>query len=97
MRSTVRLITTTTAYAATVLTNMEFAAQALWPGLDVRFVSVSDQWAQMSIAGPQARAILARIVEDDLSNAAFPPLAARPVTLRDFPPVDFPTIHTTEA
>jgi sarcosine oxidase subunit alpha len=36
----------------------------------------------MSIAGPKARIILQRVVEDDLSDAAFPFLAAREVTLK---------------
>ncbi|MCJ8150648.1 sarcosine oxidase subunit alpha family protein [Shinella sedimenti] len=76
------LITTTTAMAAGVLSHMEFAAQVLWPQLRVRLLSVSDQWAQMSIAGPKARVILQSIVEDDLSHAAFPFLAAREVRLK---------------
>src|SRR4051812_1328079 len=76
------VMTTTTAYAAEVMTHMEFCAQTFWPELDVRFVSVSDQWAQMSLAGPKSRIIMSRIVEDDISDAAFPFLAARPVTLR---------------
>ncbi|SIQ33272.1 sarcosine oxidase subunit alpha [Rhizobium sp. RU20A] len=76
------LVTTTTALAAGVLSHMEYAAQVLWPDLDVRFVSVSDQWAQMSIAGPKARAVLAQFVEADLSDTAFPALAAGAVTLK---------------
>ncbi|MGB3875526.1 MAG: sarcosine oxidase subunit alpha family protein [Shinella zoogloeoides] len=76
------LITTTTAMAGGVLTHMEFAAQVLWPELRVRFLSVSDQWAQMSIAGPKARTILQALVEDDISSAAFPFLAAREVRLK---------------
>jgi sarcosine oxidase subunit alpha len=64
------------------MTHMEFCAQTLWPDLDVRFVSSSDQWAQMSIAGPKARLVLEQVVEDDISNAAFPFLAAAPVTLK---------------
>ncbi|UDF28404.1 UNVERIFIED_ORG: sarcosine oxidase subunit alpha family protein [Roseateles sp. XES5] len=76
------LLTTTTAMAAGVLSHMEFAAQVLWPELRVRFLSVSDQWAQMSIAGPKARAILQAVVEDDLADAAFPFLAARDVRLK---------------
>jgi heterotetrameric sarcosine oxidase alpha subunit len=76
------LVTTTTAMASGVLSHMEFAAQVLWPDLKVRFLSVSDQWAQMSIAGPKARAILQAVIEDDLSNAAFPFLAAREVRLK---------------
>ncbi len=76
------ILTTTTAYATEVMAHLEFASQTLWPDLDVRFTSVSDQWAQMSLAGPKARAIMSRIVEDDISDAAFPFLAARTVTLR---------------
>ena len=75
-------MTTTTALAAGVLTHLEFCAQALWPELDVRLASATDQWAQLAVAGPKARATLAKIVEDDLSNDAFPYLAARAVTLK---------------
>jgi sarcosine oxidase subunit alpha len=76
------VVTTTTAYAAEVLTHMEFCAQTLWPNLDVRFVSSSDQWAQMSVVGPKARQVLQQLVEDDISNEAFPFLAAKPVALK---------------
>ncbi len=76
------VMTTTTAYAGEVMSHLEFAAQTFWPELDVRFVSSTDQWAQMSLAGPKSRAIMSRVVEDDISDAAFPYLAARPVTLR---------------
>lgn len=76
------VMTTTTAYAAEVMAHLEFASQTFWPELDVRFVSVTDQWAQMSLAGPRARTIMRRVVEDDISDATFPYLAARPVTLR---------------
>ncbi|MEQ8481792.1 MAG: sarcosine oxidase subunit alpha [Hoeflea sp.] len=74
-------MTTTTAYAADVMSHLEFCAQVLWPDLDVRLTSVTDHWAQMAIAGPKARSILANIVDDDISNAAFPFLAAREVSL----------------
>ncbi len=74
-------MTTTTAYAAGVMNHLEFCAQALWPELDVRLASVTDQWAQMAIAGPKARAVLEQIVDEDLSNTAFPYLAAREVSL----------------
>ncbi|PWE57061.1 sarcosine oxidase subunit alpha [Metarhizobium album] len=75
-------VTTTTAYAAEVMTHMEYCAQVLWPDLDVRFVSSSDQWAQMSLVGPKARLVLQQVVEDDVSNEAFPFLAVREVTLK---------------
>ncbi|WP_417668259.1 sarcosine oxidase subunit alpha family protein [Roseibium sp.] len=74
-------MTTTTAYAAGVLTHLEYCSQVLWPDLDVRLASVSDQWAQMAIAGPKSRKILSKLVDDDLSNEAFPFLAARKVSL----------------
>ncbi|MFT4183247.1 MAG: sarcosine oxidase subunit alpha family protein, partial [Rhizobium sp.] len=74
-------MTTTTALAAGVLTHLEFCAQTLWPELDVYFASSTDQWAQMAVAGPKSRAILSEIVDEDLSDAAFPFMSARPVTL----------------
>lgn len=74
-------MTTTTAYAAGVLNHLEFCAQALWPELDVRLASITDQWAQMAIAGPKARMVLSKIVDEDISDAAFPFLAAKEVSL----------------
>ncbi len=74
-------MTTTTAYAAGVMNHLEFCAQALWPELNVRLASSTDQWAQMAIAGPKARAILQKIVDEDISDAAFPFLAAKEVAL----------------
>ena len=74
-------MTTTTALAAGVMTHLEFCAQALWPDLDVRFASSTDQWAQMAVAGPKSREILAQVVDEDLSDEAFPFLGARTVSL----------------
>lgn len=77
------LMTTTTANAGKVMQHLEFCHQVLWPGLDVRMVSVSEHWAQAAIAGPKARAVLQGIIdaEHDISNEAFPYLAARAVTV----------------
>jgi glycine cleavage system aminomethyltransferase T len=49
----------------------------LWLELDVQIVSVTEQWAQYSIAGPSSRQRLERLLGGaiDLSNAAFPYLA----------------------
>jgi sarcosine oxidase subunit alpha len=74
-------MTTTTANAARVMAHMEFCHQALWPQLDVQYVSVTEQWAQMAVAGPKARATLQKIVDEDLSDENFPYLAAKPVTV----------------
>ncbi|NRP70096.1 Sarcosine oxidase subunit alpha [Ensifer psoraleae] len=76
------LVTTTTALAGGVMSHMEYCSQVLWPDLKVRFCSVSDQWAQIAIAGPKARSVLQQLVEDDISNAAFPFLAVGTVTLK---------------
>ncbi|MDO9415035.1 sarcosine oxidase subunit alpha family protein [Pararhizobium sp.] len=76
------LMTTTTSMAGGVLAHMDYCAQVLWPDLKVRFTSVSDQWAQMSVAGPKARLVVQAVVEDDLSNTNFPFMAARVVTLK---------------
>ncbi len=75
------VMTTTTALAGPVMTHLEFCAQVHWPDLDVRLASVSDQWAQMAIAGPRSRDILSEIVDADISNEAFPYLSARDVSL----------------
>ena len=74
-------MTTTTAYAAGVMTHLEFCSQVLWPELDVQMASVTDQWAQMAVAGPKSRMILQAIVDEDIADTAMPFLAAREVTL----------------
>ena len=85
------LMSTTTANAAKVMRHLEHARQVLWPELDVQIVSVTEQWAQYAIAGPNARRLLERLLGDaiDVSNAAFPYLACaefswRGVTARLF-------------
>ncbi len=57
------IMTTTTANAAKVAQHLEFCLQVLWPELDVQAVSVTEQWAQISISGPKAREVLARVVD----------------------------------
>ncbi|WP_112606173.1 sarcosine oxidase subunit alpha family protein (plasmid) [Rhizobium sp. WW22] len=74
-------MTTTTALAAGVLTHLEFCAQTLWPELEVYFASSTDQWAQMAVAGPKSRMILSEIIDEDISDAAFPFMGARAVSL----------------
>jgi sarcosine oxidase subunit alpha len=76
-------MTTTTANAAKVMQHLEFCHQVLWPELDVQMISVTEQWAQYAVAGPQARKVLAQIVDPqtDISNEAFPFLAAADATV----------------
>jgi sarcosine oxidase subunit alpha len=55
----------------------------LWPELDVQMASVTEQWAQFSIAGPHARDALVRVVdpECDISNEALPYMGVAAVTV----------------
>jgi sarcosine oxidase subunit alpha len=76
-------MTTTTANAVRVFQHMQFCRQVLWPGLDVQLVSVTDQWAQFSVAGPRARDTLQALVDRpaDVSNAALPYMAVTELSL----------------
>src|SRR4029077_2697687 len=77
------VMTTTTAQAGRVLQHLEFCHQVLWPELDVQMVSVSEQWAQFSIAGPRSRDVLRKLVDEkfDLGDKPFPYLAAKEITI----------------
>jgi sarcosine oxidase subunit alpha len=69
------LMTTTTVNAVAVMQHLERLLQIDWPDLDVRVTSVTEQWAAAAVSGPRARDVLARLVDIDVSNAAFPFLA----------------------
>lgn len=71
------VMTTTTANAVSVFRHLEFCRQCLWPELDVHLISATEQWAQYAIAGPCARQLLEKIVDDpfDVSNEGFPFMA----------------------
>jgi sarcosine oxidase subunit alpha len=71
-------ITTTTGGAAHVYAVMEDYLQTEWTDLKTRFTSITEQFATIAINGPNARKILAPLVEGiDLSSQAFPHLSAR--------------------
>ncbi|KKL56079.1 hypothetical protein LCGC14_2248980, partial [marine sediment metagenome] len=66
-------VTTTTGGAARVLNMMEDYLQTEWPDLQVWLTSTTEQWATIALNGPNARKLLAPLVEGfDLSDAAFP-------------------------
>ncbi|MEY4092129.1 MAG: sarcosine oxidase, alpha subunit, partial [Pseudomonadota bacterium] len=77
------LMTTTTAGAGKVMAHLEFCHQVLWPELDIAFTSVTEQWAQYSIAGPHARDVLKKLVDaqHNISNDAFPYMACGAITI----------------
>jgi sarcosine oxidase subunit alpha len=75
------VVTTTTANAVGVYRHMEFCRQCLWPDLDVQLISTTEAWAQFSVAGPNARQLLQQIVDQDISNEAFPYMACGEITV----------------
>jgi sarcosine oxidase subunit alpha len=76
------LMTTTTVNAARIMQHLEFLLQAVWPELDVALSSVTDQWAAAALSGPKSRDVLAKLVDIDVSNAAFPFLAVAECSVR---------------
>ena len=79
------VMTTTTANAVLVYRHLEFCRQCLWPDLDVQLISTTEQYAQYAIAGPNARQLLSRVVDNgvDVSDAAFPFMACGEITICD--------------
>lgn len=73
------LMTTTTAAAGLVMRYLDFIHQAHCPTWDLRFISVTETWAQFAVAGPRARDLLASLV-DDLPDLPF--MGCAPVTVQ---------------
>ncbi len=76
------VMTTTTANAVTVFRHLEFCRQCLWPDMDVQLISTTEAWAQYSVAGPNARKLLQKVVDQDIADAAFPYMAAGEITVK---------------
>jgi sarcosine oxidase subunit alpha len=80
------LVTTTTGNAAMVLDRFEEWLQTEWPDLRVFCTSVTEQWADVAIAGPRARDVLVALGTDiDLDPAAFPFMTFRDGTVAGIP------------
>ncbi len=72
------LMTTTSGGAERVLGWLEEWLQCEWRKLKVFLTPVTANWATINIAGPRARAVLARLQSDiDCSPSAFPHMAVR--------------------
>ncbi|MBP1887400.1 sarcosine oxidase subunit alpha family protein [Sinorhizobium mexicanum] len=79
-------MTTSTAKAADVLSWLEFLLDTAWPDLRVSVSSVSDEWAGMSVAGPESGKILAAAFPDiGFSNEALPHMGLAEGAFRDSP------------
>ncbi len=75
-------MTTTTGGAAHVMSWLERWLQTEWPELRVYLTSVTDQWATISVAGPNARNVLMALCTDiDFSDEAFPFMSCRQGTV----------------
>ena len=75
------VVTTTTANALPVYRHMEFVRQCLFPDMDVQLISTTEAWAQYAVAGPNSRKLLEKIVDQDISNDAFPFMACANITI----------------
>ncbi len=81
------VISTTTANAQKVMGHLHFCHQVLWPEMDVQMVSVTEQWSQYAIAGPNSRNVLAALVGGclDISDEAFAFMACATFELDGMP------------
>ena len=73
------VLTTTTAAAGLVLRHLDFVAQGLRPDLDVQICSVTEHWAQFSLAGPKARDLVNAMIDTSIDAEDFPYMACGPV------------------
>ena len=65
------LMTTTTAAAGQVMRHLDFIHQAYCPDFALRFISVTEAWAQFAVAGPKARALLNSLLDQPLGDFPF--------------------------
>ena len=73
------LMTTTTAAAGLVMRHLDFIHQTHCAAWDLRFISVTETWAQFAIAGPKARALLNSVLDAPMGD--FPFMGVGDVTL----------------
>jgi sarcosine oxidase subunit alpha len=66
------VMTTTTAAAGAVMRHLEFVTQCLHPEWKVAFSSVTEQWAQFAVAGPEARGLLNEVLDTPIDGESFP-------------------------
>jgi sarcosine oxidase subunit alpha len=79
------LMSTTTGNAAAVLAHLEEWLQTEWPDLKVYLTSVTEQWATLQLAGPNARKLLSRFTDLDLSPDAFGFMEVKPAEVMGIP------------
>jgi sarcosine oxidase subunit alpha len=65
------LMTTTTAAAGQVMRHLDFVHQAYCPDWEVRFISVTESWAQFAVAGPMSKMLLNALLDAPLGDFPF--------------------------
>ncbi|MFA9229598.1 MAG: sarcosine oxidase subunit alpha family protein [Microgenomates group bacterium] len=65
------LLTTTTAAAGLVMRHLDFVHQTHCADWDLRFISVTEAWAQFAVAGPQSRNLLNAVLDQPLPDFPF--------------------------
>jgi sarcosine oxidase subunit alpha len=79
-------VTTTTGAATGVLHHMEDYLQTEFSELRVWLTSITEQWAVIAVQGPQARQVIAPLVQDiDISGDAMPHMSVREGRICDVP------------
>ncbi len=73
------LMTTTTAAAGLVMRHLDFIHQTHCINWDLRFISITESWAQFAVAGPKSRALLNAVLDQPVAD--FPFMACGPVTV----------------
>ena len=91
------LMTTTTGNAAPVLAHLEEWLQTEWPELKVHLTSVTEQFATLSLSGPNARRLLSEFTDLDLSPNAFPHMTLAEAEVGGIPARIFRVSFTGEA
>ena len=52
--------------------HLDFVQQCLRPDMNVRFISVTEQWAQFSVVGPKSRELLNGLLDAPIDDDSFP-------------------------
>ena len=79
------VMTTTTAAAGLVMRHLEFVLQVLRPDLDAKVISVTEQWAQFAVAGPQSRALLNTVLDQPIDDDNWPFMACGEIGVAGVP------------
>ena len=66
------VLTTTTAAAGLVMRHLDFVSQGLRPDLVVQTTSVTEHWAQFSMAGPKARDLVNAVIDLPINGDSMP-------------------------